>query len=1280
MSSTPPSGRKPGRGGGGRGRGRGGGRKGGNRGGRSNNASRRSVEGPRSNNAPASKNGTPNGADVASNTGSFYLPELKDEEILIAFMPYMKGDNLDAINIHETYQSDNDQKAFLLAARKFLHDKKSRANEIRKQSDGRASIPAPSGPMTPSSSIPSNTASTTGMTDVNDSNDFGSSTINELSQLAPAVPSNVLSQSQHLYQLPNSELQQDEESPGMEILERKMAGLLADDDDVITMPIPFPTAHGSTIGPSSPPAHHSTFDSLFPSNNSVSQSNQMSTSVPHQHPFHESPQPSHGVQHQPPSTFQQSIQSQRSEFSSSPFTSLFASTNNGLGKSGGSIFQTHLNGQPPPSVGTRWSNTSSTQSATSHSPPPRIPMQSQFGQNQPPSTSLSPMHTPTRTPVQAPETPSHLSLATEMTPAKPAKKEYQPKRLWTHLEDQPGKIFANNVAASIGTVVDLRPRQELTARWMLPLSYLREKAEEQNVRSIRDLLKNLSVGLFRRGCTENGSQASIVSKEIVSPSGESRDDYPFQITQDSVVGTVPFYSPRTPGHVVFRMYWHDNPLHTLATGPTLNVRITENDFEPTIRFILSNFKAKKVNPTSLSSLNSLSLLLEQFHISSNKVTPAAQHQLESAGRAVWGCVCEARKVLDACSSDYQKTTGRLEKLEESIEELKEAVAAEDGKDEVDKIDVDDEATQRSAKSGDAELSVNAALLREKTKMLMSGRASCERKWRDSQLAFASILKAIVSNPSMAYLLRRELITKLRLEYELWCPLCEEFAVPGDNNNMMWYEPINRMPQPITTEHFRVCNEARSKMQLRILGFDPNFQRLESILYPARDRNRQMNPVAVNVFNQLSSSMGQLYQEVYFTGDKILQQREMIRAKTEQLVNMCECFPPGTRVAIFGSSANGYGSPTSDLDMCLQIPNGTSIVNEDDPTGAIAMATLAKLFEDHGMQEVDTARLTARIPVVKFNCSRGNEGDLLQDEDLMMECDLSMHNPLAVLNTSLLRTYAEINPVSRVLAAIVKRWAKARDINNPARHTLSSYGYILMLLHFLTYHRRSGNGLVSPVEKSTGNNQNIPLLPNLQWMDERWPQSPAGTPYTEYKEQPKAPMQHPIEENTKVNSYFYRPNASMLSNLQRLFPGQDLSLAILLASFFRYYAYEFDYKRHVVSLHSTIAYGVVEREVKAELDGWRNYSAALTIEDPFETFYDVAHVLRGGYYHRIRREFAVAYSKIADVASSKTSGSWNNRTVDLTNMTGMALIDWICEPVANGEREDAFATEIKTNNA
>jgi len=368
-------------------------------------------------------------------------------------------------------------------------------------------------------------------------------------------------------------------------------------------------------------------------------------------------------------------------------------------------------------------------------------------------------------------------------------------------------------------------------------------------------------------------------------------------------------------------------------------------------------------------------------------------------------------------------------------------------------------------------------------------------------------------------------------------------------------------------------------------------------------------------------------------------------------------------------------------MCLQLPRGASFADdENDPTGSQAMARLAQKMEEHAaagasapgmvITDLDTVRLTARIPIIMFRCPVLKE----DGTEEFIECDLSMHNPLAVLNTAFLRTYADINPVTRVLAFVIKRWTKARDINNPARHTLSSYGYIIMLLHYLTYHQRAGNGLMAPIAGPDGKplrqaSQAKPLLPNLLWMDTNWPQEKPGTPYRELPSRPKAMLQHPFEK-VSVNTYFYRPgNQTELSNLIRLFPGQDLSLAILLTSFFRYFAYEFDYKRFVVSLHSTASRGLVEREVKAELDGWRHYSAALTIEDPFETFYDVAHVLRGGYYHRIRREFAVAYSKIADVISGNKNSVWtdaNGDKMDPCSLSGVALIDWICEPVAATE--------------
>ena len=60
---------------------------------------------------------------------------------------------------------------------------------------------------------------------------------------------------------------------------------------------------------------------------------------------------------------------------------------------------------------------------------------------------------------------------------------------------------------------------------------------------------------------------------------------------------------------------------------------------------------------------------------------------------------------------------------------------------------------------------------------------------------------------------------------------------------------------------------------------------------------------------------------------------------------------------------------------------------------------------------------------------------------------------------------------------------------------------------------------------------------------------------------------------------------------------------------------------------------------------------MNIEDPFETFYDVAHVLKAGSNQRLRKEFVLAYSKIVKACLGETK------------MDGAQLINYICEPIA-----------------
>lgn len=66
----------------------------------------------------------------------------------------------------------------------------------------------------------------------------------------------------------------------------------------------------------------------------------------------------------------------------------------------------------------------------------------------------------------------------------------------------------------------------------------------------------------------------------------------------------------------------------------------------------------------------------------------------------------------------------------------------------------------------------------------------------------------------------------------------------------------------------------------------------------------------------------------------------------------------------------------------------------------------------------------------------------------VQCDINFSAHLAIRNTQLLRCYAHTDPRVRPLGLFVKHWAKKRGINTPYKGTLSSYGYVLMVLHYL----------------------------------------------------------------------------------------------------------------------------------------------------------------------------------------------------------------------------------------
>lgn len=70
---------------------------------------------------------------------------------------------------------------------------------------------------------------------------------------------------------------------------------------------------------------------------------------------------------------------------------------------------------------------------------------------------------------------------------------------------------------------------------------------------------------------------------------------------------------------------------------------------------------------------------------------------------------------------------------------------------------------------------------------------------------------------------------------------------------------------------------------------------------------------------------------------------------------------------------------------------------------------------------------ARVPIVK-----------LIDPVTGLSCDICVNNLLAVVNTKLLKDYAQIDKRLHQLAFLVKHWARSRRVNETYQGTLSSY--------------------------------------------------------------------------------------------------------------------------------------------------------------------------------------------------------------------------------------------------
>ncbi|KAF2009760.1 Poly(A) RNA polymerase cid13 [Aaosphaeria arxii CBS 175.79] len=227
----------------------------------------------------------------------------------------------------------------------------------------------------------------------------------------------------------------------------------------------------------------------------------------------------------------------------------------------------------------------------------------------------------------------------------------------------------------------------------------------------------------------------------------------------------------------------------------------------------------------------------------------------------------------------------------------------------------------------------------------------------------------------------------------------------------------------------------------------------------------------------------------------------------------------------------------------------------------------------------------------------------------IQCDLNFNNTLGIHNTELLHCYSLCDERVRLMVLFVKAWAKRRKVNSSYSGTLSSYGWVLMVLHYLV-------NIASP--PVCPNLQiRLPTPVNLEGLGQLWEET--------------------VIENYAVR--FWRDREAIKQAAQAGTLTQNTqSVAALLRGFFYYYAAPpvgfgpgprhptFYWTREVLSLR-TLG-GIRTKDSK----GWTGAKTTnvggkevrhrylFAIEDPFELDHNVARTVTHNGIVAIRDEF------------------------------------------------------------
>lgn len=270
--------------------------------------------------------------------------------------------------------------------------------------------------------------------------------------------------------------------------------------------------------------------------------------------------------------------------------------------------------------------------------------------------------------------------------------------------------------------------------------------------------------------------------------------------------------------------------------------------------------------------------------------------------------------------------------------------------------------------------------------------------------------------------------------------------------------------------------------------------------------------------------------------------------------------PGCSLHLCGSSSNGFGSDSSDVDFCFFLNHIKQTNNRREALPVLRH--LQRLLNNNPTYSFLTECLVipASVPILKF-----------MDTISGCECDINVNNTVGVRNTHLLRAYCGVDYRVRPLVMLVKKWAKKHDINDASHGTLSSYALTLMVIHYL-------QGICKPA-----------VVPVLQ------------------RKYPEVFKYHGDVSNISVQDPCKHIDSNKSENRQ--------SLGQLFVGFFKYFAEDFSWNQDYISIKMGAAYPRYRGKWKRK---------PICIEEPFDGNNVAKSVCTLENFNKIHMKFRLAW--------------------------------------------------------